>query len=138
VFDQMVVDMPESPSHRFNLAISLMQLKRHKEAVVHLEKVVEVKPDYGAGYQQLAACYNETGQYSKAIGTLRKGIETTEKKAAFYCTWGRSLEKMGLHDEAIDMFQRAVSDQQWGSYAKKQIKRQNDLKKRAEMIREQG
>lgn len=137
VFNALVETNPENAAHRFNLGISLMQLKRHKEAAPHMEKVIELRPDYVQAYQQLAACYNETGKYSKAVSIIKQGLPMTDQKAGLYCTWGRSLEKMQLFDEAIDIFQKAINDPQWGSYAKKQIKRQLDLKKRAEMIREQ-
>lgn len=136
VYGALVEASPDNPAHRFNLAISLMQVNRHKEAEPHMEKVIELKPDYGAAYQQLAAIYNETGKFNQAISTVRKGLEVSDDKAGLYCTWGRSLEKMELYDEATEMFQRAVNDPQWGGYAKKQIQRQQDLKKRAKMMSE--
>ena len=138
VYGALVVDMPDNPAHRFNLGISLLQIKKHREAAPHFEKVIELKPDYAKAYQQVAACYNETGRYGKAINAAQKGLKLTTKTGGLYCAWGRALEKQQLYDEAIDIFQRAVSDPQYGSYAKKQIQRQEDLKKRAKMIKYQG
>jgi tetratricopeptide (TPR) repeat protein len=137
VFGAMVESDPESAANQFNLGISLTQSKRYKEAIPHLEKVVELRPDYIQAYQQLAGAYNEIGRYNEAIQIVKTALPKTEEKGGLYCTWGRSLEKQQLYDEAIDMFRKAVNDPQWGDYAKKQITRQENLKKRAAMIKEQ-
>ncbi|MCK5619865.1 MAG: hypothetical protein KAJ17_10715, partial [Candidatus Krumholzibacteria bacterium] len=108
-----------------------------KEAIPHLEKVIEIRSDYIQAYQQLAGAYNEVGRYNDAIRTIQAALPKAEEKGGLYCTWGRSLEKQQLYDEAIDMFRKAVNDAQWGDYAKKQITRQENLKKRAAMIKEQ-
>jgi tetratricopeptide (TPR) repeat protein len=138
VYGALVEADPADPASQFNLGISLTQGKRPAEAVPHLEKVIELKPDYVDAYQQLAGAYNDIGRFDDAIRTVQKALPLTEdKKAGLYCTWGRSLEKQELYDEAIDMFSKAVNDPQWGGYAKKQVKRQQDLKKRAAMLKEQ-
>jgi tetratricopeptide (TPR) repeat protein len=138
VYTALVESNPDDPASQFNLGISLTQGNRPAEAVPHLEKVIQLSPDYVDAYQQLAGAYNEIGRYDAAIRTVQKALPLTQdKKAGLYCTWGRSLEKQELYDEAIDMFSKAVNDPQWGSYAQKQIKRQQDLKKRAAIMKDQ-
>jgi protein O-GlcNAc transferase len=137
VFSVLASENPENAAYQFNYGISLQQCKQDKEAIPHLEKVIQLRPDYIQAYQQLAAAYNEVGRYDDAIRTVKTALPQTDQKGGLYCTWGRSLEKQQLYDEAIDMFQKAVNDPQWGGYAKKQIERQADLKKRAAMIKEQ-
>lgn len=138
VYGALVESNPDDAAGQYNLGISLTQGKRPAEAVPHLEKVIELKPDYVDAYQQLAGAYNDLGRFDEAIGTVQKALPLTQdKKAGLYCTWGRSLEKQTLYDEAIDVFSKAVNDTQWGGYAKKQIKRQQDLKKRAAILKEQ-
>jgi tetratricopeptide (TPR) repeat protein len=137
VYAVLATENPDNAAYQFNYGISLQQDKQYKEAIPHLEKVIELRPDYIQAYQQLAAAYNEVGRYDDAIRTIQTALPQTDQKAGLYCTWGRSLEKQELYDEAIDMFQKAVNDPQWGGYAKKQIERQADLKKRAAMIKEQ-
>ena len=97
---------------------------------------MELKPEFSEAYQYLAMSYNQTNNPTKAIETARKGLEVAEKKAGLYCAWGKSLEKLKRHDEAIAKFELAVGDPQWGNYASKQIVRQGDLKKIAEAKRE--
>ena len=131
VYMDLATAEPDHAAYQFNAGISLMQSKQHKDAAIHLEKAVELRSDYAQAYQYLAACYNETGRYNKAIATVKMGLTLTDKIGGLYCTWGRSLEKMELYDEAIEMYQRALNDPQYGGYARKQIQRQEDLKKRA-------
>jgi len=138
VYAALVEAEPESAANQFNLGISLMQSKREKEAIPHLEKVVALRPDYGQAYQYLAQCYNGAGQYNKAIQTVQKGLASSTEKGGLYYTWGQSLEKLELYEEAIEAFQRCLSDPVYGAHAKKQIQRQEDLKKRAKMMRGQG
>jgi len=137
IFSVLAEENPDNAAYQFNYGISLQQNKQFKEAIPHLEKVIELRPDYIQAYQQLAGAYNEVGRYNEAIRTVQTALPQTEQKGGLYCTWGRSLEKQQLYDEAIDMFQKAVNDPQWGGYAKKQIQRQADLKKRDAMIKEQ-
>jgi tetratricopeptide (TPR) repeat protein len=137
VFTEMIESDPENAANQFNLGISLTQSKKYNEAIPHLVKVIEIRPDYIQAYQQLAGAYNEVGRFDDAIRTVQTALPKTEEKGGLYCTWGRSLEKQQLHDEAIDMFRKAVNDPQWGDYAGKQITRQENLKKRAAMIKEQ-
>jgi Tfp pilus assembly protein PilF len=138
VYGALVESNPDNPANQFNLGISLTQGKRYADAIPHLEQVIALQPDYVPAYQQLAGAYNELGRYDAAVRTVQKALPLTEdKKAGLYCTWGRSLEKQTLYDEAIDIFSKALNDPQWGGYAKKQIQRQQDLKKRAAMMKEQ-
>lgn len=138
VYGELVKDQPDNPANQFNLGICLMQVKKYAEAAPHMQKVIELRPEYGQAYQRLAECYNEAGKYQQAIATAQKGLKVSDEKGGLYCAWGRALEKQQLYDEAMDIFQRAVNDPQYGSYAKKQIERQVELKQRAKMIKEQG
>jgi len=135
VYASLVKLSPENAAFQFNLGISLMQANHKKEAATHLSKTIELRPDYAQAYQYLASCYNDTGRYEKAIATIKQGLPKADNKAGLYVTWGRSLEKEKRFDEAIEMFQRAVHDPRYGGYAKKQIARQIDLKKREKMMK---
>jgi len=135
-YAQLVEIEPDSPANQYNLGISLMQAKQPQQAAVHLAETVALKPDYVQAYQYLAQCYNKSKRYNDAIATVRKALPLAENKAGLYCAWGSSLEKLEMFDEAIDKFQLALNDPQYGGYAKKQIQRQEDLKKRAKMMRD--
>ncbi len=138
IFDELSQSSPDNATYQINLGISLGQIKQTKRAIAALEKALEIKPDAAIGYQHLANLYNDNKQYSKAIESAKKGVGLSQKNAALYCSWGKSLEKLKRFDEAIAKFQKAVGDPQWGSYAKKQIIRQKQLKVREQKIREKA
>jgi tetratricopeptide (TPR) repeat protein len=139
VFEQLIIAEPDKPAHHYNLGISYVQLKKPKDAIPPLMKVVELKPEFAAAYQQLGSCYNQVGQYGKAIETVKQGIAISDvtKQAGLHVTHAKSLEKLKRFDEAIVVLRKAVSDPQYGDYAKKEIDRQRKLKEREEKIKEQ-
>jgi tetratricopeptide (TPR) repeat protein len=139
IFNDLVTHFPDKASYRFNLGISLMQLKKYKEAEPQLAKAVEANPSYCQAYQPLATCYEESGRYNDAMSAVRKGLEVCDggKQAGLYYEWGRSLEGLGRYSEAIEKFQLAVNDPTWGPSARKQIKRQEDLIRRAKAMENQ-
>lgn len=137
IFKELVALNSENPTYQLNLGISLSQLKQTTEAVAAIEKAIELKPDAGIAYQHLANLYNDNNQYAKAAEAAKKGVELTENNAGLYCAWGKALEKMKQFDAAISKFKQAVDDPQYGSYARKQIDRQEQLKIREQKIKEQ-
>lgn len=138
IYEALVIAEPTKYSHHFNLGISYMKTKMPAEAIPEFAQAVELKPEFSDAYLYLAMSYNDVGKPSQAIETVQTGLKVSEKRAGLYCAWGKSLEKLTRFDEAIDKFANAIDDRQWGNYAKKQIQRQEDLKKRAELIQQQG
>jgi tetratricopeptide (TPR) repeat protein len=136
VFGDLVEAFPDRSSYRYNLGVSLIQLKKYDDAMPQLEAAITAKPDFCLAYQPLATCYDAKGRYSDAMGVVQKGLEVCDagKKAGLYYEWGRSLEGLGRYGEAIDKFQVAAGDPTWGAAARKQIKRQEDLIKRAKAM----
>ena len=114
-----------------------MELKQMHKAIPALEKARELKPTEPVTYYHLAKVYNESRQYGKTIEIAAAGVKVSKNPAGLYCYWGKALEKMERFDEAIEKFQMAEHDAQYGAYAAKQIRRQGDLKKIAQMKKEQ-
>ena len=90
-------------------------------------------------YGPLADCYRSTGSRDEALAVIKEGIEQNQQQAWLYSIWGKLLEDRQEYDAAIGKFSRAVElqDEPWSGYAKKQIARQAQLKKRAELIAQQ-
>ena len=139
LFADLVELYPDRAAYRYNLGISYSQMKYYRQAIPELEKAVELKPDFCAAYHQLASAYNELKQSGSAIKIAKAGTQScsADKKAPLYYEWGRGLEGLKRYDEAIDMFLKVGNDATWGSAAKKQIQRQQDLIKRAQVMNEQ-
>lgn len=134
LFGELAMAQPDKWNYHFNQALSLYQEKKYPESIPPFERTIELKPDMYQAYRPLADAYIRAGQFSKASTTAQAGLKVTDKKGGLYCMWGKSLEKQGMYDDAIDKFQLALSDPQWGGYARDHIKRQEDLKKRAKAM----
>jgi superkiller protein 3 len=130
---------PENSGGYRNMGIAYYQKGDKKQARESFEKVRDLGGKMNGLYGPLADCYRSTGARSKALAVIKEGIERQEQEAWLYSIWGKLLEDDQEYDAAINKFSRAVElkDEPWSGYARKQIARQTQLKKRAELIAQQ-
>jgi tetratricopeptide (TPR) repeat protein len=128
----------DAGAHR-NMGIAHYQKGEKKKAKESFEKVRELGGTMSGLYGPLADCYRSTGSRSDALAVIKEGIEAGEQEAWLYSIWGKLLEDQQEYDAAIGKFSKAVElkDEPWSGYARKQIARQTQLKKRAELIAQQ-
>ena len=129
------VDPGDSGAYR-NMGIAYYQRGDKTMAKDSFEKVRELGGKMKGLYGPLADCYRSTGSRNEALRVIQEGIEQEEQKAWLYSLWGKLLEDQEQYDAAINKFNKAVElrDEPWSGYARKQIARQTQLKKRAELI----
>jgi superkiller protein 3 len=130
---------PDDAGAYRNMGIAYYQKGDKKQAMESFEKVRELGGKMNGLYGPLADCYRSTGSRDKALAVIDEGIGQQEQQAWLYSIWGKLLEDRQEYDAAIGKFSRAVElkDEPWSGYAKKQIARQTQLKKRAELIAQQ-
>ncbi len=145
---------PESPtalSERQILADALKRLKRFDDALVHMEYVLQMQPDVMNNYYNMAAMYNESGRFDRAISIADRGLARNPgwsglhyvKAEAFEGRGNKALEAkqfadaIAHYEQALATFQRAVGDAQFGGHASRQVTRQEALIDRARKIRDQ-
>jgi tetratricopeptide (TPR) repeat protein len=135
----VAIDPNNAAAYR-NIGIAYYQQGDKKMAKDAFEKVKQLGGSLEGLYGPLADCYRSTGQRSDALSVIKTGIDANNQKAWLYSIWGKILEDREDYDAAISKFQKAVAlrDEPWSNYAKKQITRQAQLKKRAAMIAAQG
>lgn len=123
-----------------NKGIAHYQQGDKQEATKAFEMVRSLGDKMEGLYGPLADCYRSTGASSKALEVIKEGLEARNQEAWLLSIWGKILEDGKNYDAAINKFNRAVllNDEPWSGYAKKQIARQAQLKKRAAMIAAQG
>ncbi len=63
---------PKDPSSRNALGFTYLQGGRSKEAIPHLQKALELVPDYGTAVYNLGTAYFNTGDYEKALENLTR------------------------------------------------------------------
>jgi tetratricopeptide (TPR) repeat protein len=122
-----------------NMGIAYYQKGEKQEAKESFEKVRENGGKMSGLYGPLADCYRSTGARQKALDVIKEGIEKKEQEAWLYSIWGKLLEDQKQYDAAISKFNKAVElkEEPWSGYARKQIARQTQLKKREELIAQQ-
>ena len=139
LFEDLVENFPDMAAYHQNLGFALSQTGRKSEAAAELEKAIELKGDDPLIFAILSQIYNELGQTGKAIETSKAGLNLGKGQGAFlHYQWGVALSKQKLFDEAILKFEKVISyrDPVWTEPARKQIDRQEKLKKREELIKE--
>lgn len=141
IFEELTKNYPDQAAYWQNLGLVLSQIpERKKEAPAALDKALELKGDDAYICAVLAQVYNDLGEHQKAIALAKRGLDTKMGQEAFlYYQWGAALSKLGSYDEAISMFEKVVAtkDPQWVDAANKQIDRQQALKKREELKKQQ-
>jgi uncharacterized protein HemY len=70
---------PNNPMVHYSLALEYFKEKDYMKSAEHMETYLQMQEDEGAGYKLLAKCYEELGQYEKAMQTLQEGIQKAIK-----------------------------------------------------------
>ena len=78
-FKNLLEKSPDNPLLHYSLALEYYKLKDYENTIKHMERYMSLKEDEGAGYRVLAKCYEELGEYEKAIEILQEGIEIALK-----------------------------------------------------------
>ncbi len=136
LFEGLVKDHPDQAAYHQNLGLALSQtVERKAEGASELEKTLQLKGDDPYVCGVLARIYNDLKQYDKAAETAKRGLAAGGgQESMLNYELGAALSKLGRYDEAIAAFQKAAEgkDAVWAEAAKKQISRQEALKKRGE------
>ena len=73
-FEAMLARGPDSEMLRFSLGNACLAEARHAEAVAHLERAVELKPDYSAAWKQLGRALAAAGEPVAALAAFERGL----------------------------------------------------------------
>ncbi|MDP6418488.1 MAG: tetratricopeptide repeat protein [Candidatus Krumholzibacteria bacterium] len=114
------------------------------EAITYLQKAVNLvklmkpadQPKKNLPHRYLADLYRGKGEPGKAIRTCDAGLRISKnksEKAGLICSKAKALEDRGKYEEALELFESVMSDSRWGSYARQQARRQEDLIERRSM-----
>jgi tetratricopeptide (TPR) repeat protein len=138
--EKLILVDPESHFAHRNVGIAYYGLDRKKEATASFFKVKELGGKMAGLYGPMAESYRVSGERQKALAVIKEGIEAEDQMAWLYCIWGKILEDRKDYDGATAKFRKAVEyrEKPWDNYANKQIARQAQLKKRAELMAAQS
>jgi choline-sulfatase len=126
----LIAQRPSFYRPYFNLAKMAMKQDKSSEAIAHLEKVIEFKPDHVDAYKGLAEAYKAQGQLNQAVTAYAKVLELQADYAEAYyklalCCYelgnfrapeayatGALLDDPLYVDAAIDLAEKLLKKQQ--------------------------
>lgn len=131
-FEGFLQGQPENVSALKNLGICYNQLGRKADAARTYERALAVAPDRTDIATSLALVYSDQERWSDVASIAGPGVENwgneDPSKGAIYYLMGKVYEKRdGDYEAAISMFEKARSDPHWGSFAVREIDRQQQL-----------
>lgn len=110
-FEEVVAKQPDWPGGHFMLGQVLLQQKKSKEALEHLKKAYELKPDDVSYQYTLGQAYLHNGRYAEAAQMLKKVNPASLPKAqqANYQSFlAAALSRSGDADSALTALKRAA------------------------------
>ncbi len=133
----------ESKGNDFNvnLMLGLCYMEKSNsedKAMTYLQKAVNLvklmkpaeRPNKNLPHKHLADLYRGNGDPRKAIKTADAGLRITkdeDTKAGLICSKAKALEDQGKFEDAMELFETVMANKTWGSYARQQAERQEDL-----------
>ncbi|MCL4151553.1 UNVERIFIED_CONTAM: hypothetical protein GTU68_045649 [Idotea baltica] len=69
----------DSEMLRYTLGAAYYKEKRYSEAATHLQKAVELKPDYSAAWKMLGRVLSDNDQYQAALDAYDAGLEAAAR-----------------------------------------------------------
>jgi len=79
-----------------------------EEAAAAYEKAIELDPDFGRAYGDLAGIYTRLGRLSEAVAAGEKAIELAPDYAMAYNNLGFAYYTQGMLEEAIAEYKEAI------------------------------
>ncbi|MBE1554121.1 tetratricopeptide repeat protein [Sporosarcina limicola] len=97
------------PDTLFGAAFAYYQSDNAERAIVHLENLIDMDPDYFSAYMLAGQALARTGDDRKAYDMFTKGIRRDEFDKELQLTAGKSALKLGLIVEAEKHLQEALA-----------------------------
>ncbi|EDP75897.1 tetratricopeptide repeat protein [Hydrogenivirga sp. 128-5-R1-1] len=100
-FREMLNKAPDNPMVHYSLAQEYYKVRDYENAIRHIEEYLRLQEDEGAVYRLLAKCYEELGEFNKAVEVLERGVEQAMKfnhpsMAEEYRRWIEELRSMSF------------------------------------------
>ncbi|RKZ13660.1 hypothetical protein DRQ53_01930 [bacterium] len=131
-FEGFIHGQPDNVSGLKNLGICYNQLGRKADAVEVYGHAWEVAPDRHDIGSSLAIAYSDLERWTDVASIAEPAVQNwpddDPSKGSIYYLMGKVYEKRdGDYESAISMFEKARSDPHWGSFAVREISRQQQL-----------
>lgn len=118
---EIVRTKPDDAAARYQLAYALETNGQYDEAIVQLEKAIDLVPDYSDAHNGLAwllsTCPNQQFWDSqRAVARAMKAVELAPKNAAFWNTLGVARYRAGDFELSIEALNKALELREHDSF----------------------
>ncbi len=94
--------------YHFHAGNSYFDVAKMEEAVKHLSRAIELKPDFVKAYVNLGNAYDEMNQLDKALQTYHKALEIEPNEDKTLCNIGGVYFRKRQIDQAMASFLKAL------------------------------
>ena len=108
IFLSILKKKPDSIDALMFAVYNYMQLQNYKEAIINLEKIIQINNKLPDVYYNIAVCFNVLGRTEEAISNFKKAISIKKDYFESYIQLGQLLKKQNLFNDAIDFYKEAL------------------------------
>ena len=90
------------------LGVALLKEGQIEKAIDHLNKAIQIRPDYYKPYDSRGVAYDQQGQYEQAITDFSTAIRFYPEYAVSYNNRAASYDKSGQYQKALEDYRRAL------------------------------
>jgi serine/threonine protein kinase/Flp pilus assembly protein TadD len=105
---QIVEKYPKEKGIFYDLGIYYFNRGAYDEAIIELNRALELDPNYGMAHNELGYVYSATGDFSKAVEHLQKYVSLSPGEANPLDSLAEAYFDMGRLDEAIANYKDAL------------------------------
>jgi tetratricopeptide (TPR) repeat protein len=111
---------PKSAVAAYNLGVILAR-ERIEEAIALCRKAAELRPDEPKYAYTLAFYLRQSGRAAEAIATLQEMLGRHPAQLDGLLLLGETLEQQGRRQEAIELYRRAIANEQISAGVRDQL-----------------
>ena len=109
IFTSELEKNPDSAASHFGLGIVYMDRPEYAQAISHLKKAKEEKPEFLPILTSLGKAYQMNGEDEKAISVLEKAMKLAYEDSSIPFLLGLSYENLEQYEKAVRLFERLAS-----------------------------
>jgi len=102
-------DDPDSHILHRDLAMRLWSTGKIDQALVHCQRLIELRPDDFEALEYVGMLYSTVGRYDEARACLEKAISLNPQQPTVYLNLGNAFAKEKRWPEAIEAYEKAIS-----------------------------
>jgi uncharacterized protein (TIGR03067 family) len=92
----------------FFIGVAYSESEMYEQAIVSLEKVIRINPDFPMAHYNLGIAYINLGMYKEAIVSFKQAIRIDPNYAEAYCNLGIAYINTGMYKEATNSYKQAI------------------------------